>query len=92
MTRLTYRVHGTDRGDDWRDQGLCRQADPEEFFAKSTPAIQRAKRICRACPVRPQCVQFAVTNGERFGVWGGLSQTELRPLRNRHRQQKQATA
>lgn len=92
MTRLTYRVHGTDRADDWRDEGLCRQSDPDQFFAKSTPAVQKAKKICRGCPVREECMRFAVTNGEMFGVWGGLSQNELRLLRNRARQQKRAAA
>jgi WhiB family redox-sensing transcriptional regulator len=89
MTRLTYRVHGTDRGDDWRDEGACRQVDPDEFFAKSTHAVRKAKRVCDGCPVRQQCTQFALDNDERFGVWGGLSQKELRALRSRR---KQATA
>lgn len=92
MTRLTYRVHDTDRGDDWRDQGECRQYDPDEFFAKSTQAIHEAKRICASCPVRRECTQFALDSDERYGVWGGLSQRELNALRNRRRQKKRSTA
>lgn len=80
MTRLTASV------EDWREQGLCRQYDPDTFFGKTTPDVHEAKRICRGCPVREQCTQFALDNDERFGVWGGLSQKELRALRSRRKQ------
>ena len=45
-----------------------------------TPA--EAKKVCLACPVRKQCLDYALANDERFGIWGGLSERERRKLKN----------
>jgi len=37
-----------------------------------------AKRICAACPVKQTCLDFAITNSERSGIWGGLNLPERR--------------
>lgn len=67
----------------WRDRAECRAADPELFYGKrgEGPAARRlrviaAKRLCMGCSVRPDCLQFAVENGESSGIWGGLSGEE----------------
>jgi WhiB family redox-sensing transcriptional regulator len=62
----------------WQERALCAQADPEEWFPEKGGSVQRAKRICEACEVRPQCLADALGRGERWGVWGGLSERERR--------------
>lgn len=81
MTRLTYRLHGTGRADDWRDQGVCRGGDPELFFPKGYEGpwklvIEEAKAACRRCPVTADCLQFALDNNIGDGIFGGLTEKE----------------
>lgn len=62
----------------WQDQALCMQTDPEEFFPERGGATRAAKQVCRSCEVRAQCLEYALENDERFGVWGGLSERQRR--------------
>jgi WhiB family redox-sensing transcriptional regulator len=64
----------------WQDRALCAETDPEAFFPEKGESVVPAKGVCRSCPVRPQCLKSALENGERFGVWGGLSERERRRL------------
>lgn len=68
---------------DWQEQALCAQTDPEAFFPEKGGSTREAKRICRACGVRDECLEFALANDERFGIWGGLSERERRRLKKR---------
>lgn len=68
---------------DWQEQALCAQTDPEAFFPEKGGSTREAKRICRACGVRDECLEFALRNDERFGIWGGLSERERRRLKKR---------
>ncbi|MEU6597912.1 WhiB family transcriptional regulator [Streptomyces flaveolus] len=89
MTRLTYRVHGTDRADDWRDFGACRGVDPELFFTEGKGQqvqLREAQAVCWGCPVRQQCGEYAIAAGEYWGIWGGMTQSQLRTARNRRKQ------
>lgn len=75
---------------DWRGQGACRQEDPELFFpvAQTGPALaqlDRARAICRRCPVRAECLSFALDTVQDHGVWGGTSEDERRALRRNRR-------
>lgn len=87
MTRLSYDVHGQlDPRDDWRNSANCAGLDSRVFYAEgkgSTAQVHQAKRICAACPVRQQCADWAIQTGEFYGVWGGMSQQELRRKRRR---------
>lgn len=67
--------------EDWQEQALCAQTDPEAFFPEKGGSTREAKRICRACGVRDECLEFALANDERFGIWGGLSERERRRLK-----------
>lgn len=67
----------------WQDQALCAQTDPEAFFPEKGGSTRDAKRICQSCAVRAQCLEYALENDERFGIWGGLSERERRKLRRR---------
>lgn len=66
----------------WQDAGLCAEVDPELFFPEKGGSVAYAKRVCRSCPVRPECLEYALENDERFGVWGGLSERERRRVKN----------
>lgn len=66
---------------EWQDQALCAQTDPEAFFPEKGGSTREAKRICRACGVRDECLEYALEHDERFGIWGGLSDRERRRLR-----------
>jgi WhiB family redox-sensing transcriptional regulator len=64
----------------WRDLALCAQTDPEAFFPDKGESPRPAKRVCARCEVRAECLQYALDHGERFGIWGGLSERERRAL------------
>jgi WhiB family redox-sensing transcriptional regulator len=65
----------------WMSEGACVGADPEVFFIERGESAAPAKAICAACPVRQECLAYALDNAERFGVWGGKSERERRGLR-----------
>ncbi len=67
----------------WQTDALCAQTDPEAFFPEKGGSTRDAKKVCGACNVRSQCLEYALANDERFGIWGGLSERERRRLRKR---------
>ena len=67
----------------WQSDSLCAQTDPEAFFPEKGGSTREAKKICGQCEVRTQCLEYALQNDERFGIWGGLSERERRKLRQR---------
>ncbi|NJP53237.1 WhiB family transcriptional regulator [Streptomyces sp. SBST2-5] len=74
--------------DDWRARAACRDEDPDLFFPIGTtgPALvqtEQAKAVCRRCPVREQCLDWALETGQSTGVWGGTGETERRALERR---------
>ncbi|MDD5710738.1 MAG: WhiB family transcriptional regulator [Candidatus Colwellbacteria bacterium] len=66
---------------EWQDQANCRGSDSDLFFLERGKSSQSAKVICRECQVREECLEFAINTGQRFGVWGGLSERERRRVR-----------
>jgi WhiB family redox-sensing transcriptional regulator len=64
----------------WQDAAGCQWTDPEAFFPGKGESVRAAKRVCAACPVKAECLQYALENGERFGIWGGLSERQRRRL------------
>lgn len=67
----------------WQSDALCAQTDPEAFFPEKGGSTRDAKRICASCEVKAECLEYALKNDERFGIWGGLSERERRKLRKR---------
>ena len=67
----------------WQTDSLCAQTDPEAFFPEKGGSTRDAKKICTSCEVRTQCLEYALQNDERFGIWGGMSERERRKLRKR---------
>ncbi|MDH3729896.1 MAG: WhiB family transcriptional regulator [Acidimicrobiia bacterium] len=65
----------------WQDLANCRGGNADLFFPERGASTRTAKGICKACVVRDDCLEFAITNGEKFGIWGGLSERERRKIR-----------
>lgn len=67
----------------WRSQALCAQTDPELWFPEKGGTVRDAKLICKMCPVRERCLEFALEQNELYGIYGGLTVTERRRLRRK---------
>ena len=65
----------------WQDFANCSGADQDLFFPERGASTRKAKAICGACTVKGECLESAITQGERFGIWGGLSERERRKIR-----------
>ncbi len=88
MSEMAFLLDGSSENDTdtamwWQEQALCAQTDPEAFFPEKGGSTREAKRVCARCPVRQQCLEYAVAHDERFGIWGGLSERERRRLKRR---------
>ncbi|MDQ1506493.1 MAG: WhiB family transcriptional regulator, redox-sensing transcriptional regulator [Actinomycetota bacterium] len=71
--------------EDWREVGSCRDSDPNLFYPvgrgrDALEQIEEAKAICRTCPSREPCLEFAVTFRQVLGIWGGTSAEERRQV------------
>lgn len=64
----------------WTKKGKCLETDPELFFPEPggghSYMVDKAKAVCRACPVRAMCLQYALDHDEKFGIWGGHTSLE----------------
>lgn len=67
----------------WMAEANCRGMDPEMFYVErgDSAGLKAARAVCRACDVQAECLAYAVNNGEKFGVWGGLSEKQRRTIR-----------
>ena len=70
----------------WQDQSNCLCVDPDLFFPERGASTREAKEVCKGCVVRGECLEYALANGEKFGIWGGLSERERRRLRRQRAQ------
>lgn len=71
--------------DDWREGAVCAQTDPEAYFPIKGGSARPAKQVCAVCPVTTECLEDALATDERYGVRGGLSARERRPLLRQRR-------
>ncbi|HSG80008.1 MAG TPA: WhiB family transcriptional regulator [Acidimicrobiia bacterium] len=65
----------------WQDDANCKGANADLFFPERGASTRTAKSICRECRVRAECLEFAIETGEKFGIWGGMSERERRKVR-----------
>lgn len=68
----------------WQDRALCAETNPDEFFPNKGRSTKEAKRVCAACEVRAECLNYALENGEAWGIWGGLAPRERQAIRREH--------
>ncbi len=65
----------------WQTRANCLGVDPDLFFPERGSSTREAKEVCRGCVVREDCLDYAIANGEKFGIWGGMSERERRRVR-----------
>ena len=65
----------------WQERALCAETGPDVFFPESGGSTLKAKLVCQRCPVKVECLDYAINHDERFGIWGGLSERERRRLK-----------
>ena len=74
----------------WAEQALCAQADPDAWFPRQGRTAATARRICGACPVRIQCLDYALSGADTWGgittgIWGGTTPRERAAMRQARR-------
>lgn len=69
-----------DPNGDWREQGLCRDLDPETFFPLPNEPTDDAIYACGRCPVQTQCLAEALQGNQLEGIWGGTTPAERRGM------------
>ncbi len=69
----------------WRKQAACRGIDAEVFYPASDDDAGAAKAICAECAVRETCLEWALANREREGIWGGATERERRRIQRQRR-------
>jgi WhiB family redox-sensing transcriptional regulator len=70
---------------EWMLEAACRELTPSEFFPSDGVGVEVAKRVCRDCPVRLECLEYALAERIDHGVWGGCSERERRRILRRRR-------
>ena len=71
-------------GLDWQASAACRDVDPELFFPASDD-FTAVENAAHGCPVRRECLTYAVDSGQRFGIWVGHTPAQLRSIRRARR-------
>jgi len=93
-TDLTTVAAPVELGEDksWQDLANCLGVDPDLFFPERGASTREAKEVCRGCVVRDDCLEYALANGEKFGIWGGMSERERRRIRRQRALARAAAA
>lgn len=78
----------------WMEQAACIGYDPAWWFVGDDQAElrQKALKICRACPVREACLEYALRSNAAYGIWGATSQDARIKLRAKMRKEKRNVA
>ena len=74
----------------WMAEGNCRLHPPATFFPSDGVGVDKARKICRGCPVATTCLEYALENRIDHGVWGGCSERERRRILKTRRQEEAA--
>lgn len=77
---LVEQVRGFTR-EPWVERGACRGVDPALFFPGVGVTADAVRAVCAGCPVTAECLDYALRNGEHYGIWGGTSERERRRMR-----------
>lgn len=76
----------------WQEFANCLGVDPDLFFPERGASTREAKEVCRGCVVRDDCLEYALRNSEKFGIWGGMSERERRRIRRQRAMARQEAA
>jgi WhiB family redox-sensing transcriptional regulator len=76
----------------WQERANCLGVDPDLFFPERGASTREAKAVCRGCEVRVECLEYALQHGEKFGIWGGLSERERRRVRRQRALERRGIA
>jgi WhiB family redox-sensing transcriptional regulator len=76
----------------WQERANCLGVDPDLFFPERGASTREAKGVCAGCEVRMECLEYALRNSEKFGIWGGMSERERRRIRRARALARQSTA
>lgn len=71
---------GLDEDQDWQKQAVCLDQKVDLFFPERGANTQEAKKICAACIVRSECLEYALENNIKEGVFGGMSTRDRRRI------------
>ncbi|MBM7824884.1 WhiB family redox-sensing transcriptional regulator [Arcanobacterium pluranimalium] len=64
----------------WMEDALCAQTDPDIFYPEKGGSTAPATSVCNSCSVRAECLDYAVTNDIRHGIWGGTSDNDRKRM------------
>jgi WhiB family redox-sensing transcriptional regulator len=92
MSELDIQVEPGAEERPWQELANCLGVDPDLFFPERGASTREAKDVCRGCVVRIDCLEYALANGEKFGIWGGMSERERRRIRRQRALARQAAA
>ena len=67
----------------WRERAACRDLDTDIFFPDSEADAGPALEVCAVCPVRMECLEWAIETRQHDGIWGGATETERKRIRRR---------
>lgn len=70
---------------DWYADAVCASVGDDYWFPEKGGTTRHAMKVCATCPVASLCLEWALNNGERYGVWGGMSEKDRRKLGSRRR-------
>src|SRR3954453_2707324 len=76
----------------WQRKANCMGVDPDLFFPERGASTKEDKEVCRGCGVGEDCREYALANGEKFGIWGGMSERERRRIRRRRAMERRGDA
>jgi WhiB family redox-sensing transcriptional regulator len=76
---------------DWVSGGNCRHEAPATMFPSDGEGVRSAMQVCAGCPVRVECLEYALANDIEHGVWGGASNRQRRRI-NRQRRTDSASS
>jgi WhiB family redox-sensing transcriptional regulator len=89
--------HNWNLDEHWRVRAACCDVDPDLFFPVGVtgPAVGQiaaAKAVCAGCSVQAECLEFAISTNQEYGVWGGASEEERRVMRRAWRARQRRVA
>lgn len=65
----------------WYDRAACRGIGPERFYPEESETLRAGRQVCKKCPVRAECLDYALTAEEGHGMWGGVAARDRRAIR-----------